>query len=669
VETLVPGTEIDADGLQLPGAPPTSRLRIEQRIGDAPHGDNYRGTVGGLPVLVTYLDPALAAQADVRAWLLRNVARAAAVEHRSLLAQHGALSFEHRCLLVQGNPGGQSARQLLIDRSAKGRSVDVETAQTIIGHVCNALDALHTVMVHGYVNADAVWISTSGRVSLGDPGVGALLSRTRRFDRLRAAGRLGNVAPEQMLSPPQLASGTDVFGVASLLVELLTGRALREAGAPLEENGIFGPPDLLLCLERATAPDVGARPPDVLTFKAELAEALGAGARVDIGPPRPTEAPLPAGMVMPNLQGGRAPPPPPPARAGAMPPRGTMPPPPPGTMPAHGMMPPPPPGMTPAHGMMPPPPPGMTPTHGIMQPPPGMAMMMPPGYSQVGMVVAGPDGVPTVVPMMVGMPVGGAMPVAADPRQRARSSAAVDPETLRELERATRRIAEASSKEAVLDLTEDVAESSTRLAADPDDAAASASLRLELSSFDDAAGRLETVDGEIPPEAAIHKPSGSGSGSYFGSFGDSTVDTAIANSDRERIRGGRRGTVAIDEDDLEEAPRTYRLIRDGQDSGEHSLAELRQLVIAGRLGAADTLVHPLTKRRLRVLDVAELRQELSAAGRANVGPLPGAMSSVAQRPMMLQPARGGAGGTLLWIVLALVTFGGVGVWLWLRGQG
>ncbi|MBC8068329.1 MAG: hypothetical protein IAG13_08345, partial [Deltaproteobacteria bacterium] len=286
MEALVPGTEIDADGLQLPGASAGTRMRIDQRIGDLPHGDAYRGWMDGAPVLVTYLDPALAAQADVRGWLLRAIQRASTVEHRSLLPQYGALAHERRCLLVQGNPGGQSARQLLIDRAAKGRTVDGETAQTIVGHVCNALAALHAVMVHGYVNADAVWISTSGRVSLAEPAIGSLLTRTRRFERMRSAGRLGNVAPEQLLAGGQLTVGTDVFGAASLLVELLTGRALREAGMPLEEVGIFGPPDLMMCLERATAPDLGARPPDVLTFKAELAEALAGGGPIDIGAPR-----------------------------------------------------------------------------------------------------------------------------------------------------------------------------------------------------------------------------------------------------------------------------------------------------------------------------------------------------------------------------------------------
>lgn len=284
MELLDPGTQIDAEGLRV-GGTLGGVLRIEQRLNDAPHGDLYRAHFESHPVLVTFVDPVLAAQADVRSWLLRNIARAATVEHRNLLAQHGTLIHGRRCFIVQANPDGQTARQLLLDRAARGKAVDRDTAQTIVGHVCNALAALHQVTVHGDVNLDTVWISTSGRVLLADPGVGPLLSRMRRFERLRSSGRLPNVAPEQMLAPPPMSPGTDVFGVATLLLELVTGRALPEAGAPLRSLGLFGPDDLVMCLERATAPDAGARPPDVTTFKAELADALGGGAQLDLRAP------------------------------------------------------------------------------------------------------------------------------------------------------------------------------------------------------------------------------------------------------------------------------------------------------------------------------------------------------------------------------------------------
>src|SRR5690606_27525254 len=41
--------------------------------------------------------------------------------------------------------------------------------------------------------------------------------------------------------------------------------------------GLLGPEALVACLERATAPSVVARPPDIATFKAELSEAVAEG--------------------------------------------------------------------------------------------------------------------------------------------------------------------------------------------------------------------------------------------------------------------------------------------------------------------------------------------------------------------------------------------------------
>jgi hypothetical protein len=564
VEQLLPGTEIAADELQLAGLVRPARLRIERRIGEVPHGDGYHATVGGLPVLVTFLDPKL--PADVRTWLFRNVQRAASIEHRSLLAQFGPLAWGDRWLLVQGNPGGQSARQLLLDRAAKGRTIDPETAQTIVGHVCNALVALHAAMVHGFVNADAVWISTSGRVSLGDPGVGQLLARVPRFERARAAGRLANLAPEHLMMPTQLAIGTDVFGLATLLIELLTGRPLREAGAPLEEVGIWGPPDLSLCLERATAPDAFARPPDVLTFKAELADALGASAQVDLRPPG--SGTLPAGMVMPSLAG------------------------------------------TPAHGVP-----------VVPRPPP-----LPP-------------------------------PAPIETARGRRPTPAIDSEALRQLELATRRIAESDGRASALELTEDVGIVSSRIAAEAAaEPSASGSLRLGIGA-DDAALRLVTLDGEVAPEAAA-----SGSGNYLGDVDDSTVDVAIAAAEREELPESR-GTVTIDDDDVAEPPRTYRLVRDEQDFGELTVGELRERLQAGRISSGDTLVHPLTGKRLRVGDLADLHRE---AGPAR--PVAAPTTPIVQRPMMLQTRSSARGGTLLLVLGAIAIFGGIGVWLWLRAH-
>ncbi len=670
MELIEPGTEFSAESLRV-GNQTGGLVRIEQRITDLPHGDLYRARFGAHTVLVTYVDPVMAAQADVRAWLLRNVARAAALEHRNLLPQHGHVVHGHRLFLVQGNPEGQSARQLVAERAARGRAIDRDAAQTIVGHVCNALTALHQVMVHGYVTLDSVWISTTGRVTLAEPGIGALLTRTRRFERLRTSGRLPQLTPEHLLAPPQLAPGTDVFGVAALLLELLTLRPLPDAGTPLSNLGLFGPADLVLCLERATAPDVGARPPDVLTFKAELSEAMAAGP-IDLRTAGPMPGHAQPSIADPRLHTGLpAGAPPPPPGVPAMAPGAAAMPVPPGAMPP-GAMPP---------GAMPMPPGAMPPGAMPMAMPmaaPQATAMLPAGFAPMGVVgvpMQGPGGAPTMVPVLVGVPMQAmpmqAMPMQAMPMQAPaaapRPRPTASPEAMAELDRATRRIAESAPRDGVLELTEDVSQSATRLASEGATASASA-LRLDIASVEEAAERLETVDGEHAPEMIERDPSNppTESGSFFGSFGGA-LEHAPGPDSVDRVR---RGTIALDDDDVEDQARSYQVVRDGHIGHEHSLAELVTAVRHGDLLATDTLVHPLTQRRLKVIDVPELRVEL---GRAHGTPPPVAAAPIAepiaQRPMMTVTGRSHVAGTLLWVGLAIAAFTGVGVWLWLQSSG
>lgn len=676
MELLEPGTQIEAEGLRV-GATLGGVLIIGQRMGDLAHGDVYRATFEGHPVLLTFVDPVLAAQPDVRSWLLRNVARAASVEHRNLLAQHGTFIHGRRCFIVQGDPEGQTARALLLDRASKGRAVDRDAAQTIAGHVCNALTALHRVTVHGYVSLDTVWVSSSGRVLLSDLGVGPLLARMRRFERMRSSGRLPNVAPEQLLAPPPMSPGTDVFGVASLLIELLTGRPLPEGGTPVAALGLLGPADLVMCLERATAPDAGARPPDVATFKGELSDALRDGTAIDV---RPTEV----GAARPGFADPRL------HASGMLPvhghpgaPQQAMP-----GMPMQGMpmqgvpMQGAPMGMPmqgmpmqgvpmqgvpmgmPMQGM---PMPGMAMPGMVM---PGMAMpamampaAIPAGFGIVAVPVQGPTGV-TMMPMLIGLPgVATAAAPATETSARAAAVAAPPSAAMRELDRATRRITSTSGPtDGVETMTEDVSQSATRLASEAAEVAASGSaLRLEVRSIEEAADRLEMLDAGSPePDRGPPRPDSSGP--YFPSV---PVEDDLVGDEPEPPRL-RRGAVALDDADVEQSTRSYRLVRAGREDTELSLAALITMIGRGEIGAADVLVHPLTQRRLTVFDVPELRGELSRAPvRVATSPAP---RPVAQRPM-LTDSGASSRTTWLWIFGALALFGGVGFWLWWRSQG
>ncbi len=445
--TLSKGAEVDAGEIVAPDALPGSPIVVEDVVGELPHGHRYRARQDGVAVLLTVLDPALASDPGANAALARDLAIAATVQHRSLLPIHGAAHTEAGFIVVEADPGGTTVREFAKHRAARGRPLDIESIYTLVAHVCNGLEALHPRIVHAYVTADTVIVAPTGRVFLASCGIGPWLPLAPGFVRFQRAGRLPNVAPEQLVVPPQLGLGTDVFGAATLFLELVTGLPLQGAGEPIAALGLQGPPELVLCLERATAPNPGARPPDMATFKAELAEALRAG------PPELVD-PL-AGAVQAGVHPG--------LHAGVMPTAGAQP----WAGPSRGRP-------TPFSGM-----PFLEQT-----PLPGPV----PYLAAPATDAPGPDRHPTPLELEL---------------------AELDRATRRISERVAE--ADAEELTATVAAAVDPTAANVHEPLPPPGTNASSSLlRLSLPEFEDAAARLSTIDGEHAAEARSVGPSGSG---------------------------------------------------------------------------------------------------------------------------------------------------------------
>jgi len=538
--------------------------------------------------------------------------------------------------------------------------------------------------------------------------------RSHRFARLRAAGRLPGIAPEQ-LHGGELGPGTDVFGLAALFLELVTGRPLPEAGAPMQSVGLCGPPDLLLCLERATAPDPMARPPDAATFKAELAEALAGGATLDLRAPTSArrEAPAsassgarpPAPLVLPPLAAHRptrdpgsttspttehpiprAPSPLAAPRSGARP-----------TGPAP----------TPAQGRPTQAQPQGLPTHAVPSAMPAQGMpivpgttmpvMLPSGMPAMGVMGApmpGPAGFPAIVPVFVGVPPPAAAPAPSGTATRVPSP---DASMLRELDLATRRITEAGLAEAAFELTEEVGATAARLHG-PAPAPTSATPRIDRLDVGDAAPPRTSTSmsaaasprtshsAAAPPRTSTstsaatprhdHGPAPSRGGTSTGT--PIVVDrrptpvprgtpraVAATPTPLPRTTATPRAGIAIDDEDRERpesSAASYLWQHPGAAPTEHTLAELAVMARAGRIAHDDVLVHVQSQRRLRVVDIAPLRNALGERGPAVPdGPrLP--VPTIPVAPMRIESR--GAAKALWWILLVVAVLGGAGVFLW-----
>jgi serine/threonine-protein kinase len=139
-------------------------------------------------------------------------------------------------------------------------------------------------VIHRDVCPDNVVVTASGRVVLLDFGVAHKLGDRRSLPSGLALGTAAYVAPEQLLGAP-LDGRADVFSLAALLWELVTGRrlfrrvtdaatllAVAEAPVPRSSELAAGAPEAFIrVIERALERDPNQRP-----TAADLARALTA---------------------------------------------------------------------------------------------------------------------------------------------------------------------------------------------------------------------------------------------------------------------------------------------------------------------------------------------------------------------------------------------------------
>lgn len=652
VEILVRGTPLDTDDVQAPGARPGSPIIIERGLGECPHGFWYQARQDEVPLLVTVLDPILVAQPDLRAQLARDIERGRNVSHRNLLPCYGFGTAGLRSFTAEAWPGGGTVREFARGRRDHGHALDLESAYTLVAHVCNGLVALHEQLVHGYVTADTVHVSEEGRVLLGAIGIGASLPRTRGFSRFRFGGLLPNVAPEQVVSPPRMTMATDVFGVAALFLELITGQSLVEAGQPLRDLGFRGSETLADCLERATDPDPALRQPDVAELKAELAAALRAeGLTTSTRPPGELDEGLRASLAKalgtpvveadvedvddwsdlgvpenaapvalpgaprlgtleigvpgdPTDGGGEAGIPAPPGYAYAPDPGAAGYPYPPPADP--GAAPPgypyPPPGYPyPPPGAYPPPPPGYPyPPPGYPYPPPGAYPPAaypypypPPGYPYPP-GGAYPGGAYPPGYGAPGQPAGTPGRITPPPRP----AMGFDPEAARrqmdELDRATRRIAGIDADAAVREYTEHVGDGESRFDVDDDGDPAA-------QSDDSGSVSLLGLEVEVYEDAAQRLAT------LDGVEDTETTRKAAGPSEDGTFFGSFSDEPARKAEPEDDAEARWSVVRDGKDYGPYSIASLGQMIRSGRVRSVDTLRREGSGREAMAVDVPALR--------------------------------------------------------------
>jgi serine/threonine-protein kinase len=185
--------------------------------------------------------------------------------------------------------------RLLRRLSSEGRGLAPGVAAYVAREILSALQSVHTArdvngaplgIIHRDVTPSNVYLSTVGKVKLGDFGIARAMSRPTQRSAASAMlkGKFSYLAPEQVAGEP-FDHRADLFAVAAVVSEMLLGKPLFAGSGQLavllairdcridplrEARGQF-PEGLFPVLERALSRDPGARFPTAAAFSAALA--------------------------------------------------------------------------------------------------------------------------------------------------------------------------------------------------------------------------------------------------------------------------------------------------------------------------------------------------------------------------------------------------------------
>ena len=254
----------------------------------------------------------------------REARLGASLNHPNLVSVYDVVSDRESVLIVMEYVEGQTLKDAL----AEG-PLELETALSAITDVAAGLDHAHAEgVVHRDVKPANILIRADGVTKLADLGIATAAESTRITRSGIVLGTAVYMAPEQ-LEGEAPGPAADVYSLAAVAFEVLSGKKAREGSSPVEiaHRAATGPPpDLLAALPgappaagRVLARGMTREPGERQASAGELASDLREAMAAAPAPPLVEEADRTVAMERTAVPRVRRSPPPAPARA-ALPP-------------------------------------------------------------------------------------------------------------------------------------------------------------------------------------------------------------------------------------------------------------------------------------------------------------------------------------------------------------
>jgi serine/threonine-protein kinase len=200
-----------------------------------------------------------------------DLAQAARVPHKNLATLVAWGLDGNRVYVASEAVDGASLRQIFDARRNEGNVIGLNHAHVLLGHVANALDSVHSALIHGGVNPAAIRVTGAGRVKLTDLGLSRALPALARRGGPDSNSHGAYLAPE-LSAGEEPSPAADVYSLAAILYEMLTGHAPASPLWPPSQVNSAVPPAVDTVVARGLAP----LPETRFSRPRELWDALGA---------------------------------------------------------------------------------------------------------------------------------------------------------------------------------------------------------------------------------------------------------------------------------------------------------------------------------------------------------------------------------------------------------
>ena len=281
------------------------RFQIRRFLGEEGGSDVYQAqdSQGGAPVALRVFSAKGMAQTVVEA----DLGQASRVPHKNLATLVAWGHEGDRVWVAAEATDGASLRQLIDAKRGEGGVIGLAHAHVLLGHVANALDTVHSALVHGGINPAAIKVTSAGRVKVTDLGLSRGLPGLARRGAADSKSQSAYLAPE-VLAGEEPSPAADVYSLAAILYELLTGHAPTPPLWPPSKVNSGVPPALDAVVARGMAPlseTRFARPKDLLDALGAVVANMAGGVPSPAAPKRRSAARLTVGKSFSVADAGR----------------------------------------------------------------------------------------------------------------------------------------------------------------------------------------------------------------------------------------------------------------------------------------------------------------------------------------------------------------------------